>query len=96
LQFLVPASCRRQLPPGSARLAPAAQLLFTDERVEHVELVRRPCKAPLLELPRHGDQPLAGGAQVFARCSASPRVGARTTVGEHPPRHDEPVLLARA
>ena len=89
------AAGRRQLTPGRARLAAPPQLLVAGEGVENVQLVRGAGKPPLLELARHGDQPLAGGAEVLARGRPSPRVRAGAAVGEHAAGDDEPVLLAR-
>ena len=58
-------SCRRRAAPSSrqasAQLRAQPQLLLADERVEDVELVRRPREPALLELARHRDQPLGRG-----------------------------------
>ena len=83
---------RDQLAPGELRLAPALDLLGAAERVEHVELERRPREPALLELARHRDQALGGGRDVLARDRASPRVRARSPVAEDAPRDHEPGL----
>ncbi len=87
---LVPAAARRrELLPRPCVLGAAAQLLLAGERVEDVQLVRGPREAPLLELARHGDQPLHERGQLLAGNAAAPRVGAGPAVGEDAPRGDE-------
>ena len=83
--------------PRGAQLAPrrpelAAQLAGARERVEHVELERRPREPPLLELPGHRDRALRGRGHVLARRRSAPRVRARAPVAEDPARDDERVL----
>src|SRR5439155_7698377 len=60
------------------------------------ELVRRPRESTLLELTRHGDQPLAAGGAILASCAPAPRVGTGTAVGEHPAGQHEAVLILRS
>ena len=91
-ELLVPAPRRDQLAPGELRLASPLGLLGTAERVEHVELERRTREPALLELPRHGDEPLRRSGHVFPRDGASPRIRARPPVAEDAPRDDEPSL----
>ncbi len=70
-------------------------MLLADERIEDVELERRPGEAPLLELARHREQPLDERRKVLARDRAAPGVGSGAPVGEDSPRRDEPVLVLR-
>ncbi len=92
-QLLVAPSRGQQLPPGGARLAPPAQLLLAAEPVEHLELVCRPREPPLLELARHGDHPLDGGADVLACRRAAPRIRARAPVAEDAAGDEQRVLV---
>ena len=82
-----------QLAPGRSRLGPSQ--LVPGERVEHVELVRRPRETALLELAGHGEQPLHERRHVLARCAPPPGVGARAAVREDAARDDEAVLVLR-
>ena len=91
-EFLIAATCSRQVLPRGRRIAPPLGLLDTAERVEHVELEGRPGKAALLELARHREQPLGGRGDVFARDRATPGIRARPPVTEDPPREHEPGL----
>ena len=89
-------SSRRGEPtPGEPRLPTAAQLLLTAERIEQLELIRAPGQAPLLELSRHRDQPLADRGEILAGGTAAPRVGAGAAVGEDAPGEHEPFLVRR-
>ena len=54
-KLLVTASSRQQLAPRGAQLA--TKLAVLRERVEHVELERRPRESSLLKLPGHREQP---------------------------------------
>ena len=81
-QFVAAAAGRGELLPRATVLGAAAQLLLACERVEDVELVRGPRQAALLELARHGDQPLHERRQLLAGNAPAPGVGARATVGE--------------
>ena len=92
-QLLVAPPRCQQLPPGGARLAPAAQLLLAAEPVEHLELVRRPREPPLLELARHRDHPLDRGADVLARSRTAPRIRARAPVAEDAAGDEQRVLV---
>src|SRR2546428_8345104 len=71
-ELVMPSPCGGQLAPGAARLGAAAQLLLSDEGVEYVELVRRPCETPLLELAGHRDQPFGERGHILARCAPPP------------------------
>ena len=51
-----------------------------------------PREAALLELPRHGEQPLHERRQILARDRAAPCVGTRAAVGEHASRGHEALL----
>ena len=94
-QLVVPLAGGGQLAPGEPRLAAAAQLLLADERVEHVELVRRTAETALLELARHRDQALGGGCEILAGNGAPPRVCARAAVAEDAPGEHEAGLVLR-
>ena len=85
----------RELPPGACVVGTQTELLLADERVEDVELERRPREAPLLELARHREQPLHERRKVLPRDCAAPGVGSGAAVGEDPPRRDEPGLFLR-
>ncbi len=71
-----------QLPPGALKLPATAKLFLAHEGVEDVELVRRPGEAALLELARHGQEPLDESRQVLARHGPPPGVGAGAPVRE--------------
>jgi hypothetical protein len=86
----------RELAPDAAQLGAAPLLLVAGERVEQVELVRRPRESALLELARHGDQPFGRGGHVLAGGAPAPGIGARSTVGEDTAREDEAVLVLGA
>ncbi len=92
-QLVAAAARGGQLLPGPGVLGAAAQLLLAGERVEDVELVGGAGKTALLELARHGDQPLDERGQLLARDAAAPGVGARAPVGEDPPRGDQTRFL---
>ena len=95
-QLVVPPARRRQLAPGEPRVAPAPQLLLAEERVEDVELVRRPGEPALLELAGHRDQALRGGREILARDRPAPGVRARPPVREHAAReHETRLVLGR-
>src|SRR6185436_1559917 len=81
-QLVVAAPCGLERAPRASRLAAPTLLLVADERVEHVELVRRPREAALLELARHRDQPLRRSSDVLACRAPAPGVGAGAAVGE--------------
>ena len=89
---MAPASCA-ELAPGRSQLLSSPLLLVADERVQDVELVCRPRQAPLLELAGHGEQTLRRGGEILPCDRAAPGVGARATVGEHPPGQDETLLI---
>ena len=95
--FSVSSSRRRRAASSSRQAARAAraalQLLVAAEPVEHLELVRRPCEPPLLELPRHRDDAFDRSGHVLARRGPAPRVGARPAVAEDPARDDQHVLV---
>src|SRR5207248_4143002 len=88
-ELLVPAPRGGELAPRAPQLGPAAQLIVAGEGVEDVELVRRPGKAPLLELSRHRDEALRRRRDVLARGGAAPRVRARAPVREDAAREDD-------
>ncbi len=95
-QLVVPLASGSELAPGEARLAAAAQLVLAGEGVEHVELVRRPTEAALLELAGHRDQPLRGRGEILARDGAPPGVGAGATVAEDAAgEHEAGLVLGR-
>ena len=85
-----PRASSRQAARASAR---RRELLLAAEPVEHLELVRRPREAPLLELPRHRDHALDRGGDVLARGRAAPGVRARAPVAEDAPRDEQRVLV---
>jgi hypothetical protein len=94
---LVPTAAHcHQLAPGSLQLGSTVKLLLPGECVEDVQLVRRAGEAPLLELTRHGEEPLDQRGQILARHGASPRVRARSPVREHPAGGDQALLPGRA
>src|SRR5512132_2894839 len=93
-ELLVAPPRRQQLAPGCAQLGTGSVVLR--ERVEHVELKRRPRKSALLELAGHRKHPLRGRGDVIACRGASPRVGASASVLEDAPREDEPRLTLGA
>src|SRR5262249_20504861 len=68
----------------------------TGEAVEGGELVAGSGETALLELPAHREQRLGSRRNVLARRAPAPRVGARTAVGEDPPREHERILALRA
>ena len=92
-QLLVPAAGGLELAPRRPRRGAAGELLLAAEAVEHLELVRRPREAALLELARHRDDALDGGGDVLPCGRASPRVGARAAVGEDAAGDEERVLV---
>ena len=73
---LVVARRGAQLAPCLGRLAPTRELLGPAERVEHVQLERGPREAALLELARHGEEPLGRGGDVLAGDCPAPGVRA--------------------
>src|SRR5205085_10918091 len=85
LQLLVAPARDEELVPRGARGLPALSVFLADERVEHVELVRGPAQASLLELAGHRDQPVGCARDVLARGASPPRVRACSTVGEDAP-----------
>ena len=91
-ELVVPAPCGEELAPGEPRLAAPLQLLRSAERIEDVELERRPREATLLELAGHRDETLDRGRDVLARDRTAPRVRARAPVAEDPSSDDEPRL----
>ena len=94
-QLVVSPAGGGQLAPGDPGLAAAALLLLADERVEHVELVRRSAETALLELARHRDQALGSGCEILAGDGAPPRVCARAAVAEDAPGEHETGLVLR-
>ena len=95
-QLLEAPSRSHELAPSRTRGSTALQLLVAAEPVEHLELVRRPRKPPLLELTRHRHNRLDCSSHVLARRRPAPRVRARAAVAEHAPRHEQGVLVLRA
>ena len=97
--FAVSSSWRRraasELAPRGARVGAAAELVLAAEPVEHLELVRRPREAALLELPRHRDHALDRGGDVLAGRRAAPRVRARAPASGDAPRDEQRVLVLR-
>ena len=85
-----------ELAPRRACVAPALELLGAAERVENVELERRPRKPALLELSGHRDQALGGRRDVLARHGPPPRVRTRAPVAEDAARDHEPGLVLRS
>ena len=86
---------RGQLAPCKPKLGATGRLPAGGEVVEQVELVRRPCEPPLLELARHRDQALAGGGEILARRAPAPGVRAGAAVPEDAPREHEAVFVLR-
>ena len=79
--------CRRggrELSPGARVVGAQTKVLLADERVENVELERRPREAALLELARHGEQPLDERGEILARDGAAPGVGSGAPVARRP------------
>ena len=93
LELLAAPASGHELAPGGAGRCAAGRLAVADERVEHVQLVRGAGEPALLELSRHGDQPLADRREVLTRRAPAPGIRARATVGEDPAREHEPVLV---
>ncbi len=91
-QLVVAAPRGEKLAPGQACLLSALGLLGAAERVEDVELKRRPRETALFELAGHRNEPFRSGRDVLARDSSSPRVRARAPVPEDPARDHEPRL----
>jgi len=82
-----------ELAPGARVLRAEPEVLLADEGVESVELEGRTRQSPLLELARHGEQPLDERCELLARHRPAPRVGARAPVREDAPCGDESVLV---
>ena len=91
------------LRPGDEEGLVVARRVFADGRTrayawgraaarEDVELVGGPRQPALLELPGHGNQPLAESGDVLPRRRAAPRVGARPAVREDAAREHEALL----
>ena len=95
-QLLVAPAGRTELAPRRPRLPAPASLLLAAEGVEHVELVRGPRQAALLELAGHGDEPLGGCGQVLPGHCPAPGVRPRAPVGEDAAREHEPRLVLRS
>jgi hypothetical protein len=96
LQLVVTPARGAELAPREPGLGAASHLLFTDERVEHTELVRAAGEAPLLELARHREEPFADGCEILACGGSAPGVRARSPVREDAPREHEPLLALGA
>ncbi len=84
---------RSELTPDAAQISPPAELLITEERVEHLELVRRTREPALLELARHPDEKLGRGCEILPRSRPPPCVGAGASVGKDPAREHEPPFV---
>jgi hypothetical protein len=82
-----------QFPPGGSEFGTPALLLVPEEGIENVQLVGRPREPALLELAGHGDEPLAGGGEIFSRSGAAPGIRARAPVREDTSRHNELLLV---
>jgi len=94
-QLVVPPPRREQLPPRGARLGALPQLFLAAEAVEHLELVGRPSKPPLLELAGHRDDALDRRGDVLPGGSSAPGVGARASVPKDSPRDEQRILVLR-
>ncbi len=92
-QLVVAAPRRLEVAPRPTRRGTARELLVATETVEHLELVRRPREAPLLELPRHRDHALDRRGDVLACGGSPPRVRARAPVREDAAGDDERFLV---
>ena len=95
LQLLDAPPGRDEAAPRLPGLLPPRPLRRPGERVEQVELVRRPREPPLRELAGEREQPVGRGDEVVACHAAAPRVGARAPVGANAPGDDEPRLVVR-
>ena len=89
----MPSPRGKELAPGDPRFGAQLQLVVADERVEHIELVRRPAEPALLELSRHRDQPLPGCGEVLAGRAAPPGIRASPPVREDPAGDEQPFLV---
>src|SRR5439155_12114353 len=96
LELLVATPRRCELAPGSASSRAALLLGVADERVENLELIRGSAKSPLLELPRHCDQPVRRAGHVLPGGASAPGVSAGPAVGEDAPGQHEALLVAGA
>jgi hypothetical protein len=90
--LLVRAPGRDVCAPRTSELAPQAMLLVTNERVEDVELERRPSEAPLFELARHREEALHERSELLPRNAPAPRVCPRPAVDEDSTSRDETAL----
>ena len=95
LQLLDAPPGRDEAAPRLPGLLPPRPLRRPGERVEQVELVRRPREPPLRELAGEREQPVGRGDEVVACHAAAPRVGARAPVGANAAGDDEPRLVVR-
>jgi hypothetical protein len=95
LQLLDAPPGRDEVAPRLPGVLPPDPLRRPGERVEQVELVRRPRQPPLRELAREREQPVGRGDEVVARHAAPPRVGPRAPVDADTPGDDEPRLVLR-
>ena len=93
LDLLQPPVCGDERAPRVPRLGSPGELVVSGERVEQVELVRRPSQPPLRELAGQREQPLRTGDHVLARDAPPPRVRARAAVGCHASRDDQTRLV---
>ena len=95
-ELLVPTPGGSKRAPRDAASAATVLLRVAAEAVEHVELIRRSCESPLLELARHRDQTFCGSRQILPGYRAAPCVCARAPVAEYAPGKDETRLVHRA
>ena len=84
-----------ELSPRPLELGPPAKLVLADESIENLELMRGTCETTLLELARHGQEPLDEARQVLAGDRPPPRVRPGAAVREHPARGNQTFLSRR-
>ena len=82
-----------ELPPGAGVFRAQPEVLLANEGVESVELEGRTRQSPLLELARHGEQPLDERCELLARHRPAPGVRPRAPVREDAPCGDESVIV---
>ena len=95
-EIVIAPTCCDERGPCDARIAAPDELLLPAERVEDVELEGLTRKPTLLELTRHGDQPLRRRRDVLARDGSAPRVCAGAPVAEDAARDHETGLALRS
>ena len=89
LQLLDPMRGCLDTAPRVARLGASASLLGADERVEQIELVRRPGEPALGELPRQREQPFGRRHDVLSGDAPPPGIRAGPSFGRDAARDDE-------